>query len=394
MTKDIKQRCESCTTCQQQKITRHTKKPWQELPHPSARFTTVHLDIVGPFPTSRNYDTDAIPYRYVLTMVDRFTRWIEAVPLSGITASEVAQAFISGWISRWGVPLEVITDRGKQFDCSLFTELSRTLGFIKLRTTAYHPQSNGLVERPHRTLKTILRSHEHDWMETLPIALLALRTSPSSITKQAPFTMVTGTSLLIPRALIQRTTLQDDPVTFTCTLAKHMSELCFSPPQWNQSHQGKTYIPKNLENCEKVWVRVDRVRNPLEAPYTGPFDVIKRTPNYFRIKYPSGREDNVSINRLKPFVPYCPPVSQPRRYNRTIRDFPEVDVEDDELPYMTGENNEIDTTSCHTENVRQAQNGSQANSLSNAEKFKQRLPFTSRYGRHIKFSNVHQVHYF
>ena len=153
MDKSIKEFCTSCTACQQAKVYKHTKSPIQTLEISPARFHTVHIDILGPLPPAKSPNSSYIrPYRYSLTCIDRTTRWIEAQPISEITASSVAEAFINTWVTRWGVPLHVITDRGRQLESKLFSEVAKIIGFYRLRTTAYHPQCNGLIERMHRTV--------------------------------------------------------------------------------------------------------------------------------------------------------------------------------------------------------------------------------------------------
>ena len=108
--------------------------------------------------------------------MDRFTRWPEALSMPDMTAQTVAQALISGWISRFGVPSTLTTDRGRQFELALWQQLMQLLGCKRIRTTSYHPMANGMIERFHRHLKSILKSYPNttDWVDTLPMALLGI----------------------------------------------------------------------------------------------------------------------------------------------------------------------------------------------------------------------------
>ncbi|GFX17252.1 transposon Ty3-G Gag-Pol polyprotein [Trichonephila clavipes] len=113
---------------------------------------------------------------FCLTIVDRFTRWPEAVAIGNITAETVPRAIFDTWISRFGCPVYLPTNQGRQFEAALFKELTKFLCTNRIRTTSYHPQANGLVERLHRVLKSALMVHENiKWTETLPAALLGLR---------------------------------------------------------------------------------------------------------------------------------------------------------------------------------------------------------------------------
>ena len=123
----------------------------EKIPVPGRSFSHVHLDFVGPLPNSQRF-TD------VLTMIDRTSRWPEVFPLSSITAVVCAQALLSSWISRFGVPSVISTDRGAQFPSLVWSKVCSILGIRRSQTTSYHPQSNGLIERFHRSLKTSLRA--------------------------------------------------------------------------------------------------------------------------------------------------------------------------------------------------------------------------------------------
>lgn len=316
MDSSIKQWVRSCTACQQSKITRHTKSNLSDFSIPSDRFETVHLDIVGPLPPATSPDHPlAVPYCYLLTCIDRATRWPEAIPLTNITAQAVAQAFLVNWISRYGVPYYVVTDRGSQFESELFQELSRSVGFHRLRTNAYHPQSNGMVERLHRVIKTSIMARGENWLSALPLVMLGVRLLPAE-SGFSPFTAMTGSSLLCPRILIDgksgTSRLQND---FVRDLCSRMSEIDFcriSGPS-NHSNQRYSYVPRELMTCEQVWLRTDRVRKPLEAPYCGPYKVVRRSEKVFVLEMPSGALQSVSIDRLKPAHVTLPQVEHTKR---------------------------------------------------------------------------------
>lgn len=89
-------------------------------------------------------------HTYLFTCVDQYTRWPVAAPISDITADTVAHTFLSTWISIFYVPSTVTTDRGRQFESTLFTSLTSLMGCVRTHTTAYHPASNGIIERLHR----------------------------------------------------------------------------------------------------------------------------------------------------------------------------------------------------------------------------------------------------
>ena len=147
------------------------------------------LDIIWPLPQTTAGN------KYVLVMVDYFTKWANARPLSAIDANSVAQEFVAGWIADHGVPYQVHTDGGTQFEGSLLQELCKILNIKKSRTTAYHPQGNGQEERTNWTLKQLLTLQldcmEHDRWD------LAYRAAVHSSTGQTPAFMIYGRELRV-----------------------------------------------------------------------------------------------------------------------------------------------------------------------------------------------------
>ncbi|GFS91330.1 hypothetical protein TNCV_1307361 [Trichonephila clavipes] len=144
---DVAKWARHCLAYQKSKIHRHTRSPLSSFQEPSQRFDHVHLDLIGPLPPSNGYT-------YCLTMIDRLSKWPEAQPLKDITAETVAEAFFSSWVSRFGTPVVLTTDRGRQFESSLFKPLSKLLGVQKCRTTGYHPQANGMIEELPRKVQS------------------------------------------------------------------------------------------------------------------------------------------------------------------------------------------------------------------------------------------------
>ena len=129
---DIAKWCRCCKGCQ---IFRHNQPVFGKFTEPTERFDHVHIDIVGPLPY-----TDG--FRYLLTCVDCFTLWQEAIPIVDIQAETVADAFFSGWIAQFRTPATITTDGGAQLESKLWDGLCNQFGIVRNRTTSYHPQSN------------------------------------------------------------------------------------------------------------------------------------------------------------------------------------------------------------------------------------------------------------
>jgi transposase InsO family protein len=163
------------------------------IPVPVRRFAHLHVDLVGPLPCSSGFS-------YLFTVVDRTTRWPEAIPLTSTTAADCAAALLHGWIQRFGVPDIITSDRGPQFTSSLWASLCRLLSIKHTQTTAYHPQSNGLVERFHRRLKDALRARAAgaDWFSHVPWVLLGFRTAWREDSDFSPSEAVFGSQLVLP----------------------------------------------------------------------------------------------------------------------------------------------------------------------------------------------------
>jgi transposase InsO family protein len=115
-------------------------------------------------------------FNYIFTIIDRTSKWMEAIPLSETSTAACAKASTFTWISRFGVPETITFDRGPQLTSNLWFQLCEMLNISHKQTTAYHPESNDAVERLHRRLKDVLcaRAAAATWSKELPFVLLGL----------------------------------------------------------------------------------------------------------------------------------------------------------------------------------------------------------------------------
>ena len=150
----------------------------------------IGMDLMGPLPKTEE------GFRHILVIVDYFSKWVEAFALKTKSSREIMDNLVGKVISRFGIPEEILTDRALEFNQGIAKEIYRELGIKKLSTTAYHPQTDGLVERYNATIKAILAKlvdkHKKDWNKWIPTAMFVLRTTKQASTGQTPHFILFG----------------------------------------------------------------------------------------------------------------------------------------------------------------------------------------------------------
>ena len=200
MGQEVIQYCRSCSICQKCAKNPARKVPMLERVVMSEPFEVMGFDIVGPLPKGKG------GCRFLLTAICMATKWPEAISLRSITAKAVALGMME-MFSRTGIPLQLVTDQGAQFVGAVITQLCASLQIEKIKTTPYHPEGNGVVERMHGTLGAMLTKAAAgglDWVGQIPFALFALRAAPNRDSLFSPFELVYGRQVRTPLDILHQ----------------------------------------------------------------------------------------------------------------------------------------------------------------------------------------------
>ena len=283
--RDVANFCRECKACQLDSSKRVSKAPLMPLPIIAEPFRRIAMDIVGPLPKSRSGK------RYILVVCDYATRYPEAVPLRSTDATHIAEELVQIF-SRVGIPEEILTDQGSNFMSALLNEVYKLLKVKPIRTSPYHPQTDGLVERFNQTLKSMLRktvtSEGKDWDKLIPYVLFAYREVPQASTGFSPFELLYGRTVRGPLDVLRETWEEPkskDPSVVSYVLAMRkkldkMTELVHENLSRAQKQQkawyDKTARVREFGVDERVIVLLPISTHKLRAQWQGPYTVVKR----------------------------------------------------------------------------------------------------------------------
>ena len=206
---DVSKYCKTCHTCQMvgklnQTIPKAQLQPISAFDEP---FSRILIDCVGPLPRTKSGN------EYLLTIMCTSTRFPEAIPLRNIKTKSIVKALIK-FFTLVGLPKSVQSDQGSNFMSGIFQQVMHELGIKQYRSSAYHPESQGALERFHQTLKNMIRSYcfdaEKDWDEGIHLLLFAVRESVQESLGFSPFELVFGHSVRGPLKLLKEKFLSND----------------------------------------------------------------------------------------------------------------------------------------------------------------------------------------
>ena len=170
----------------------------------------LHVDLCGPFPRSNGN-------AWILTCVDAYTRYLIAVPLRDKSAISVAEALMANVFCNIGLCRQIVSDLGREFQNEIIQQLCQLLHINQLRTTSYRPNTNGRVERVHRSLNSLMAKvvseTQRDWCRHLPACVMAYNVSKHEATSFSPYYLMHGREAICPLDLIVDTPQPDAPST-------------------------------------------------------------------------------------------------------------------------------------------------------------------------------------
>ena len=307
MAADVRSHVRKCDGCARRKgPQKHRRAPLSQY-RVRGPLERIAVDVLGPLPETESGNV------YVLVVGDYYTKWMETYAIPDQTAETVATKLFDEFVCRFGVPLELHSDQGRNFEAKVFQELCKLLGISKTRTTPYNPKSDGMIERYNRTIANAVSlmiepvKQQRDWDRYLPHVGFAYRSCVHETTGESPNMMMLGRELALPMDLMVEGPL-DEP-DYDTDYAEELRErirLIHDQAReavgTNSRRQKKNYDRRAVGGTFRVgdfvWLlqkaRKQGLTKKLSLPWDGPYLVIKvLTDVVFRIQ---------KTRRSKPFV--------------------------------------------------------------------------------------------
>ena len=312
----VSQHCKSCHTCQMVGKPNQTipKASLQPIPAFDEPFSRIIIDCVGPLPKTKS------GCQYLLTIMCASTRFPEAIPLRNIKTKTFVKALVK-FFTFVGLPRSVQSDQGSNFMSGIFQQVMHELGIKQYKSSAYHPESQGALERFHQTLKNMIRSYcfdtEKDWDEGIHLLLFAARESVQESLGFSLFELVFGHTVRGPLKLLKEKFLSDDDsslnlLQYVSDFKNRQSKACEAARSNLKSAQTKMKLhydenaqDRNFEPGDKVLALLPIPGKPLQARYYGPYTVDKKLSDVnYTVNTPERRKQKqlCRINMLKKYI--------------------------------------------------------------------------------------------
>lgn len=301
---DVTNYVKRCDQCQRQKYSKYVKEPMVITNCGNSAFERVYIDIVGPLVKDNSNN------QYILTLQCDLTKYVEAYPLPSKNAEIVASALVNNFILRYGLPRDLVSDRGSEFISNTMQQVCKILNITQLTSTAYHHQTIGSLENSHKHLIAFLRiqtqNQPHSWSTWVPFWCFSYNTTVHTETKYTPYELVFGKQCVLPSHL--SSTIDplynsfDYPLQLKYKLqvsqqdAKKNLELS---KHLRKEHYDSYINPITYKAGDFLLLKNEACTSKLDSVYIGPFEVVKDCGVNVIILDKFNKQKTVHKNRTK-----------------------------------------------------------------------------------------------
>ena len=343
----VKHWCQSCVTCGGRKGA-PTRPAHALVQDPTGEpMQRIAIDIIGavnPPSVSGN--------KYIVVVTDYLTKWTEAYATTNQTAENVASILVKEFICRYGIPIQIHSDKGAQFEGEIFKHICRLLNIRKTNTTSYHPSGDGQVERANRviidTLAKLTQDDQNSWDDKLPFVMAAYRSSSHSSTDYTPNFLMLGREVNCPLSLLNPPPNEKltpwveglrDKFKVAHEIAVQNNKRAHISQKAQHDKRSKDF---NFQNNTLVWlfdpVLQKGIGNKLN-PYKwrGPHKILKHLSECVVLieETASGKKRVVNVDRLRPYT------------ERSDVRFPTERQDDDNVPVDNDKQDDEEATSIY-----------------------------------------------
>ena len=342
MQKDVKMYCRTCHICQVsgKPQDQPKKAALRPIPIVAEPFSHIIIDCVGPLRKSKS------GHEYLFTLMCATTRYPVAIPMRSINARNICDALIN-FFSTYGLPTKIQSDQGSNFTSKVFKQLASTLGIRHIVSSAYHPQSQGALERMHQTLKAMLRTYcmeNKDWSKGIPLLLFAIRETVQESLGFSPFELTFGHRVRGPLRMMQEKFLQEPDnetnlLDYVLQFRERLHEAGKLAKENLEAAQDKMKSLFDVKTQERSFKPQDKVLvflpiqgDPLRAKYFGPYAIKEKTSPVNYVVFTPDRRKKTQLCHINMLKPYFDRNSPPNE----SRDLPQPNSAEQDVPKPIG----------------------------------------------------------
>ncbi|CAC5379235.1 unnamed protein product [Mytilus coruscus] len=317
MRKSVKYYVSKCEICGERKNPAFKKRHPLKSHVVGAPFERIATDIAGPYPLTDKGN------KYILVVADYFSKLTEIYAIQDIRAETVADTIFRGWIKRYGCPMQLHSDQGRQYESLLFQELCKLMEVKKTRTTPLHPRSDGMVERMNKTINDMLskyiKPHQRDWDEYLDYLMMVYNSTPHQSTGFTPHHLVYGEEMRMPLDLLTEKLENNEENRLATEYAVTLEDNLRKAQRFARENLGveakrqKSIYDRNVKSKtyevgDRVWrnqkKNIPGQKAKIARHWTGPWIIIEKMSDIiFRLKF-SKNSNPVTVHgdNLKPYI--------------------------------------------------------------------------------------------